>query len=323
MADNESLLEEIINSVSKLDGGSFSENGGRRKEREYSDDDGGVTDRWYGYSVNLGNFMINLYKEEEIYYFHDPTAFTTCSELDGTQKIYKNGDTRIRYSMNINQDGKSLESFNGGGVSDLYENVAKKVEEHKKLQKQNSRTKIISGIAAGIAASTLATMVYTNRPLFTQSYFPRNFEATQVEANGYLQESYNRILITGTKEFIAREKEALDLIRNYDPYNWEIVQRNITRITLTSHSGIDVVIGRYTSNDNQSKSEAWIASEIVHEAWHRENYRNWKTFSGREGERKSIEKQNDFFRRVGYPPINIEDMLRTEYWKIDYEKRTW
>ena len=176
---------------------------------------------------------------------------------------------------------------------------------------------------SGIAILTLATAMYINRPFFTQSYHPRNLEATLVEAHGYLQESYNGILITGTKEYIMAGKKALDLIKKKDPYHWQIVQRNITRITLNGHPGITMDNGRFTSSASYSKSETWFAGSIVHDAWHRQYFRNWETYSGREGEKKCMEKQNNFLRRVGHSLLNIEDRLRTEYWKIGYEQRKW
>lgn len=144
-----------------------------------------------------------------------------------------------------------------------------------------------------------------------------------VDNEDYTQRIYQEILITGPEQYIDDIAYGLDLIRDKDPQNWMIVRRNITRITLTGSSGIDVETGRYTTNNNKlyGETKEWVASEIVHDAWHRELFRRGEAYNHEIGERICLERQNEFFERVGINfRINIENALKSKYWE---KKRYW
>ncbi len=140
------------------------------------------------------------------------------------------------------------------------------------------------------------------------------------------QESvYRSIKIEGPEEYKQNIVQALEMIYAKDPRNWYVVRRNINLIRLHPPSGMNVDAGIYNTDDNKStpwkyQPLEWVAGEIVHDAWHREYYRRDETYDGREGERKCMERQNEFFSKVGYPPLNIETYLQTRYWEI---KRNW
>lgn len=137
---------------------------------------------------------------------------------------------------------------------------------------------------------------------------------------------YLTINIEGTLEYAQRTVQALDLIYYRDPENWAVVRNNINTIRLNFPSGIYVDTGVLDTDDNTTTSThyqllPWVAGEIVHDAWHREYFRRGEVYEGREGEKKCMERQNEFFQRIGYPQINIEDMLKTRYWEV--QPRTW
>ena len=81
-------------------------------------------------------------------------------------------------------------------------------------------------------------------------------------------------MITGPEAYIFQISDALDLIFKNDKGNWKVVKNNITKITLRGCSEMDVFNNRYMTNDNENESLEWIASEVVHDAWHGELFEN-------------------------------------------------
>ncbi len=156
-------------------------------------------------------------------------------------------------------------------------------------------------------------------------YFSDNLEQMLMQKNpAFQQECYQDILITGPQNYISKSKRSLELIRIYDPVNWPIVQINISKITLAYHSGIDVATGRCATNENGwNEDDKGVAGEFVHDAWHREYYRRDEPYRGEAGERKCLERQNEFFEKVSYPKIDIEYTLSLKYWETGFEQRNW
>ncbi len=141
--------------------------------------------------------------------------------------------------------------------------------------------------------------------------------------SGYL---YRDIVIQGSLKYTNTTMQALDFIFYNDPKNWPIVQNNITVIRFNPPSGIYVHNGVFETDENETTSKysqplEWVAGEIVHDAWHREYYRRGEAYNGWEGEKKCMERQNEFFQRIGYKQLNVEEMLKTRYWEV--EPRTW
>ncbi len=140
------------------------------------------------------------------------------------------------------------------------------------------------------------------------------------------QYHYFNIIIDGPPDYAQRTIKALDLIYYCDPANWAIVQNNITTIRFNPPSGIYVHTGVFDTDANITTPTSyqplqWVAGEIVHDAWHRQYFRNGEVYDGWEGEKKCIERQNEFFKKIGYPQVNIEQLLQTRYWEV--QPRTW
>lgn len=137
---------------------------------------------------------------------------------------------------------------------------------------------------------------------------------------------YLNIIIDGPPDYAQRTTQALDLIYYYDKNNWVIVQDNITAIRLNPPSGIYVHTGVFDTDANITTPTSyqpvqWVAGEIVHDAWHREYFRRGESYKGWEGEKKCMERQNEFFQKIGYKQVNIEQMLKSRYWEV--QPRTW
>lgn len=154
---------------------------------------------------------------------------------------------------------------------------------------------------------------------------PRQFTST-VPIVIPQQYRYCNIIIDGPPDYAQRTMQALDLIYHRDPGNWVIVQSNITTIRFNPPSGIYVHTGVFDTDANITTPTSyqplpWVAGEIVHDAWHREYFRRGELYDGWEGEKKCMERQNEFFQRIGYQQVNIEQLLKSRYWEV--QPRTW
>ena len=137
---------------------------------------------------------------------------------------------------------------------------------------------------------------------------------------------YRGIVVEGSLEYQQNIVPALELIYQKDPWSWAIVRDNINTIRYNPPSGMHVYAGIYDTDDNKTTPTKyqplpWVAGEIVHDAWHREYFHRGEAYDGREGEKKCMERQNEFFRKIGYPLLNIEALLNTRYW--DVQQRWW
>ena len=136
---------------------------------------------------------------------------------------------------------------------------------------------------------------------------------------------YRGIVIEGFPAYTQNTIQALDLIYYRDQGNWSIVQNNITAIRFNPPSRIDVYTGVFDTDANITTSTQyqplpWVAGEIVHDAWHREYFRRGEAYNGLQGEKKCLERQNEFFRKIEFTPVNVERALQTRYWET---QRNW
>jgi hypothetical protein len=156
-----------------------------------------------------------------------------------------------------------------------------------------------------------------------EPFFPEGYEERQLEERGHGQRYHEGILITGTADYISRVRDALDLVESADPRNWYFLRKHVRRITLTGHPGMDVGGGRFTSGEGEGETTAWLAGKIVHDAWHRELYLRGRPWEGREAEVFCLERQREFLARADGGALDVEEALRSEYWKVDYWARDW
>jgi hypothetical protein len=181
------------------------------------------------------------------------------------------------------------------------------------------KVRILLLVAAGICC------MGASRPGIgaVEPYFGEHYEEMQAVARQYEQKYHEGIKITGTSGYIARIRAALDLIEAKDSRNWYFVRKNIRRITLNGHSGIDIGGGRMTSAAGESEALETLAGGIVHEAWHRELYLMGRPWQGREAEVFCLRKQNEVLGKLNSAQLDLDEMLRSEYWKVDYWSRQW
>lgn len=154
-------------------------------------------------------------------------------------------------------------------------------------------------------------------------FFPEGYENLQVSARQHSQKYHEGIMITGTAGYIVQMGDALELIEKTDSRSWYFVRKHIRKITLTGHSGMDVGGGRFTSGEKSGEGAASTAGGIVHDAWHRELYVRGGPWEGREAEVFCLEKQNELLEKLKIPLLDIEEVIRSEYWRTDYWSRDW
>jgi hypothetical protein len=183
-------------------------------------------------------------------------------------------------------------------------------------------SRLIPGIFVLLTALLWTSLSYGG-DVNERAFFEENFESIQMLARNYQQRWYEGIRVTGTEGFSGRIVEALALVEDTDTRNWYYVRKHIRKITLTGHPGMDVANGRLMSGGLAGESAVTAAGGIVHEAWHRELHFRGADWSGREAERLCIEKQNAFLSLLGAPPLNVEETLASEFWKVDYWSRDW
>lgn len=167
-------------------------------------------------------------------------------------------------------------------------------------------------ILAGLAALTLNCAAQQ-----TAKVIPRP-QAEKSWGGSFL---YRGIEIEGLGWRTHKIVQALDLIFYRDPQNWLAVEKNIKKIRYNPPSAMLVHSGIFDTNDNDNEDYRWVGGEIVHDAWHREYYLRKEIYNGWEGEKKCLERQNEFFLRIDYPPLNIENLLETHYWEV--QDRWW
>jgi hypothetical protein len=170
---------------------------------------------------------------------------------------------------------------------------------------------------------TAAACLGFTGPQRPDPYFEEEFEEELASGAQMVQTYHEAIRLTGTPEFVRSIRAALDLLEAADPRNWYFVRKQIRKITLTGHSGMDVFAGRYTSGHLPDEHPAQAAGRLVHDAWHRELFRRGEPWTGREAEEFCLARQNEFLARAGHPPLDSAAALATGYWTVDYWLRDW
>lgn len=166
-------------------------------------------------------------------------------------------------------------------------------------------------IPAGLAAMVISCAAPQEVPV----------RMPQAERSVYSNFLYRGIEIEGLGWRTIKIIQALDLIYYQDPQNWLAVEKNIKKIRYNPPSGMHLYSGIFDTNANDGEDYRWVGGEIVHDAWHREYYLREEVHGGREGEKKCMERQNEFFLRIGYPQLNVEKTLETRYWES--QNRWW
>lgn len=131
---------------------------------------------------------------------------------------------------------------------------------------------------------------------------------------GYHLVYYDGIIIVGPDDFNNKTIEALKYIKENDKENYNFVKINIAKIKHRISSGMNILFGTFNVGESYKSDLEWYSSIIIHDACHADLFRRSLWPSGGTAERICMEKQNEFFSKVGYSLIDIEEILRTMFW---------
>ncbi|MBI2125636.1 hypothetical protein HYV87_04940 [Candidatus Woesearchaeota archaeon] len=139
-------------------------------------------------------------------------------------------------------------------------------------------------------------------------------------------EVYLDIQIIGPPEYTQRMKDSLD--RVYQTPFWYFVHDNLTAIRFQPPSKVHVEDGVFDSDDNTStgkkhQPEAWIDSELVHEACHVYLYRSGRETWGYNAEKECMRLQNEYLLHINAQNllVDVDKMLLERFW--EKENRWW
>jgi len=154
--------------------------------------------------------------------------------------------------------------------------------------------------------------------------------------------------IIGDSESVAKITQALNILKEKAPKQYEMVAKNIGVIKVVeSGSGMYVAenpprfeIGKASVEQYGSESPmspVMLAGTIVHDAAHSKLYQDYQAknpgstvpeeaYSGTEAESKCLAAQYDAVQKLGGNEFVLDDIknsIKDEYWKVDFEKRWW
>lgn len=119
-------------------------------------------------------------------------------------------------------------------------------------------------------------------------------------------------------EFVKKIKEACILLRDKSSQRYTTVYNNVKLIRAYSKSGADVSksnidIARRTFD----ASITWLASVIIHEGVHIEQYKSGKDYSGQAAEKACNLVQLEVLMKIGAPKSEIDYLITQDGMHFD------
>lgn len=120
------------------------------------------------------------------------------------------------------------------------------------------------------------------------------------------------------EEFVKKIKEACVLLRDKSSQRYTILYNNVKLIRAYSKSGADVSksnidIARRTFD----ASVTWLASVLIHEGIHIEQYKSGRDYSGQVAERACNLVQLEVLRSIGAPNSEIDYLITQDGMHFD------
>lgn len=120
------------------------------------------------------------------------------------------------------------------------------------------------------------------------------------------------------EDFVKKIKEACVLLRDKAGSRYTTLYNNVKLIKANSRSGADITksnidIARKTFN----ASVTWLASVLIHEGIHIEQYKAGKDYSGQAAELACNKVQVEVLRQIGAPQSEISYLLAQDGMHFD------
>lgn len=153
-------------------------------------------------------------------------------------------------------------------------------------------------------------------------------ELTETKKSSSSSRSQGSLKVTGSQDFSANVDKALDLLNDKAPLYARKVKAYLTEIRESDHSGVIVQTGVFHLGKNTVKAQDtyWLASVIVHDAYHAELYQKGQEYTGKIGEARCIEVQKEALLEMGAPDhyqTHLDQILQSNYWDVPFDQRKW
>jgi hypothetical protein len=136
--------------------------------------------------------------------------------------------------------------------------------------------------------------------------------------------------IIGYADCQQRVNDALNLIKEKSKEYDDFVNGNIGIIKCVE-KGSGVFVWKKPpilnlGEDTYKVDKEWLAGSIIHDACHVVQYKNSRSYIGESAESECLDIQLDFLKTINADNKYIEivqNSLKTKYWEIPYEQRSW
>ena len=134
--------------------------------------------------------------------------------------------------------------------------------------------------------------------------------------------------VTGSSDFTLNVNKALEKLKDKAPEHYGKVVTYLKEIRESDHSGVIVQTGVFHLGRNtvNAQDTYWLASVIVHDAYHTELYKKGQDYAGKEAETQCIIVQKAALKKMGAADsyqTHLDQVLQSNYWEVPFENRNW
>ncbi len=193
----------------------------------------------------------------------------------------------------------------------------------RKISLVNASSALVEGTLQIRQSSATATVDSINSMAWTLAKYAAGWQIVSVQTR-----TSQSLTITGTAAYQQKVLVALDLLQNRAPKYLTQVKSSLMAIRESQRSGAQVQIRTFELSDAtlQASDSYWIASVIVHDAYHVTQYLQGRPYSGQQAEVEALDQQKAALIAMGAPQRYIDyvqQVAQTQYWNVPYGQRNW
>ncbi|MCL4517058.1 MAG: hypothetical protein M1379_15950 [Firmicutes bacterium] len=193
----------------------------------------------------------------------------------------------------------------------------------RKISMVNNSSALVEGTLQIRRSSATATVDSINSMVWTLVKYAAGWQIVSTETR-----TSQALTITGAAAYRQKVLAALDLLQNRAPKYLTQVKSSLVAIHESQRSGAQVQIHTFELSDAtlQASDSYWIASVIVHDAYHVTQYLQGRPYSGQQAEVEALAQQKAALIAMGAPQRYIDyvqQVAQTQYWNVPYGQRNW
>jgi hypothetical protein len=145
----------------------------------------------------------------------------------------------------------------------------------------------------------------------------------------YQAKIYNILLIVPKKKYITRLVKVLDFLKKESIKDFKMVCKNLKTIFITPYKGYfnsafekyGIWMSNYSILEPRNFDYKWLASGLLHEAVHIEQFKKKKRLNSHQREKEAYLVQREFLKKIKYKKaVNwLDKQLKVKWWK-QFEK---